>query len=1173
MSTTDRMRPRTPFLGLAFTLLLAATLLAGAAFAGQARAASAVLLGWNNLGMHCMDSDYSVFSILPPYNTLEAQLIVNGKLVTDGSGYTVTYEAMRDPAGSINTTSAGKTDFYDFAALLYGASLAADQGLKTWAMPGAGNVPQRMLFESSDTPAPGVSTVVNWFHAEGIPITPVDDAGNRNMYPLMKLVARNSSGQVVAQSPVVLPVSDEMDCSACHGTPGDYRRAVLQSHDAHESARDAAGYKAALTASGYLAEGLLATADAGTPVLCARCHQSEALGTKSYGDIPPLTASMHSFHASVSDPATGKALGDSTNRASCYRCHPGSTTRCLRGAMGSAVAADGTMSMQCQACHGGMSQVGSPTRVGWFQEPDCQSCHTGTATRNNGQIRYTSVFDGSGKVRVAVDGTFATNPDTPAAGISLYRFSRGHGGLQCSACHGSTHAEFPAADPNDNLRNEQIQGHAGVVAECTACHPSMPVTDNGGPHGMHPVGQDWVDEHKHGVDALGRAACQACHGTDDRGTVLSRVQGARSFSVEGLGTQTFYRGATVGCYTCHQGPSSDTWNTTPPPAISDVSAATTAGSPVRMTLPSGNPSAVPRVLSQPANGTVGVNGGIATYHPAEGFVGTDTFTFASYDGAKNSAPATATVRVANAVKVTAPAGGTIYRSSTQSIAFGIAAPVSGGSFGIALRDAASGALTSIATTATVAGRTDYALPWKVTQAAGSYRLVVTLYAADGTTPVATGESADITLAAAPKATVTGPPAGSCARGSQQTVSWTLPAGGVPSGSFAVWLKNAATGAMTRVTPAASLIPAVPGQSEYSAPWTASQADATYYVCVYYYDVDGVTVLSSNACAWSVAILPYQTPSAITPESATLPRGSVQRVTWTAPAGFTSGFFRLYLKNAATNVLTQVTPTASPVTVVPGQTSYETTWSVTQAAASYRLQVSYYAAGTTVAQSSGLSAGAITVTPAPQPALTGPAAGGVLKGSPQTVTWTVPAPGAASGSYGLWLKNAATSALTRVTPATALIPAALGQSFYGAAWSATQAVGSYYLLVYYYAADGVTVLTTAQSAGAYTVSLPQITSPAAGASVTRGSSQTVTWTVPGGSASAGSFRLFLKNAAGATYVVTTAANAVKAVAGQTTYSAPWSVTQAAGGYTLWVYYYAANGTTLLCSAAGPAVTVR
>ena len=30
------------------------------------RGARAALVGWNNLGMHCMDRDFSVFSILPP---------------------------------------------------------------------------------------------------------------------------------------------------------------------------------------------------------------------------------------------------------------------------------------------------------------------------------------------------------------------------------------------------------------------------------------------------------------------------------------------------------------------------------------------------------------------------------------------------------------------------------------------------------------------------------------------------------------------------------------------------------------------------------------------------------------------------------------------------------------------------------------------------------------------------------------------------------------------------------------------------------------------------------------------------------------------------------------------------------------------------------------------------
>src|SRR5664280_2011999 len=83
-------------------------------------AATSTILGWNNLGMHCMDSDYSVFTILSPYNTIEAQLIVGGRLVTNAAGYTVTYQAIADPSGSINTTSIGKGNFYNYTPFLYG---------------------------------------------------------------------------------------------------------------------------------------------------------------------------------------------------------------------------------------------------------------------------------------------------------------------------------------------------------------------------------------------------------------------------------------------------------------------------------------------------------------------------------------------------------------------------------------------------------------------------------------------------------------------------------------------------------------------------------------------------------------------------------------------------------------------------------------------------------------------------------------------------------------------------------------------------------------------------------------------------------------------------------------------------------------------------------------------
>jgi hypothetical protein len=632
-------------------------------------AANNQIVGWNNLGMHCMDSDYSVFSILPPYNTIEAQLIVAGKLVTNGAGYTVTYQAVADPDGSINSTAAGKGNYRDYYNQLYTPSvLPVDMGLAGWAMPGIVNTPQAMLFEPTNRPAAGVATKVNWFRAEGIPITPYDDAGQKNPYPLMRLIAK-SGPTPIATNDVVLPVSDEMDCRACHASgtqpaaqpidgwvwsanqERDFRLNILRLHDDFEFAFDPDFYSEALAARGFNPQGLYrgVVAD-GKPVLCAVCHASEALGTASYGDIPPLTASIHALHATVRDPDLHIRLDSSTHRGACYRCHPGSTTKCLRGAMGGAVAADGSMEMQCQSCHGNMSAVGSSSRVGWFMEPNCQSCHTGTATSNNGQIRYTSSFDTNGNVRVATNQTFATTPNTPAGGLSLYRFSAGHGGLQCSGCHGSTHAEFPATHRNDNLRNERIQGHAGVMVECTACHTSMSVnstTARGGPHGMHPIDSAWTSGHHDYIGTL--ANCQVCHGADNRGTVLSRMQADRTLVANldsGSVTNVMFRGALVGCYTCHNGPATSSANLAAAPVATSFTTNTLSGQSVSATLPVSGAGASARIISQPAHGSVGLSGSVATYFPDAGFVGADMFTFAAWDGAKNSLLATGTVNVA-----------------------------------------------------------------------------------------------------------------------------------------------------------------------------------------------------------------------------------------------------------------------------------------------------------------------------------------------------------------------------------------------------------------------------------------------------------------------------------------------------------------------------------------------
>ena len=504
------------------------------------------LLAWNNLGMHCVDGkDYSMFSILPPYNTLNAQLIdtVNNKIVSQG--VTLTYEAMADSAGSINTISSTKTNFWQYAQSLFGlgSPLPLDVGLTG-------------VKTASATPAPMTyNATQKWFEAEGIPITPYDDSGAKNYYPMVKVVARDSAGNQLAQARVVLPVSDEMSCVSCHAANSsaaarpatgwivdpnkeiEWKKNILSLHDQKQAGDPV--FQTAMTTMGY-PNGLLASATGGKPVLCASCHSSNALGTAGAAGVKSLTAALHSRHASVTDPVSGLALDSSSNRDACYLCHPGSKTKCLRGVMGNALAADGSMAIQCQSCHGGMSNVGKAGRAGWLDEPNCQSCH------HDGR-RELSAVDASGNPKSWLDTSFATNANR------LYRFSAGHGGLQCEACHGSTHAEYPSSHVNDNILSTDVQGYAGTIGECSACHKTVPITWNGGPHGMHTSGQAWVDNHKSAA-RNGTAACAYCHGADFRGSPLSATRAARTLSVE-HGTKSFAAGHQFNCYDCHNGPS------------------------------------------------------------------------------------------------------------------------------------------------------------------------------------------------------------------------------------------------------------------------------------------------------------------------------------------------------------------------------------------------------------------------------------------------------------------------------------------------------------------------------------------------------------------------------------------------------------------------------------------
>ncbi|MDM5271594.1 hypothetical protein PGH07_05355 [Sulfurovum sp. zt1-1] len=516
-----------------------------------------VLSAWNDLGMHCMDGkDFSVFSVLPPYNNLHAQIKdKNGDLVT--SGIILTYEATPGVDNKWNTTSIettdgkSKTNFWDYVIDLFGANLAPDIGLT--GNPMASKTPAQMTFNNDH----------HWWEAEGIPLTPYNDDGTKNYYPLVKVTAKDTQGNILAQVETVLPVSDEMDCKRCHSTSNnvaaakpnagwvgdpdaekDYKYNILRLHDDKQpSAVSDHATELANKGYEYNSEGLEMTARSGTPVLCVACHKSNALPGVGIG-LKPFTQAMHGFHANVTDPNTGLQLGDSTNRSACYACHPGAATKCLRGAMGDAQNPDGSSQMQCQSCHGSMHAVGATDREGWLNEPNCQACH-------HDGVRETSAIDpATNTLRNAVDTKFATNPNTPMNGLSLYRFSTGHGNLQCEACHGSTHAIYPAHEA-DNRLSMTIQGHTGTIAECTACHNTVPNTVTGGPHGMHPVGASWVSAHQDvGGDMPGQ--CKACHGSDYRGSVLSKM-----FTDRTLYNKAFTKGHQVSCYDCHDGPAGD----------------------------------------------------------------------------------------------------------------------------------------------------------------------------------------------------------------------------------------------------------------------------------------------------------------------------------------------------------------------------------------------------------------------------------------------------------------------------------------------------------------------------------------------------------------------------------------------------------------------------------------
>jgi nitrate/TMAO reductase-like tetraheme cytochrome c subunit len=238
-----------------------------------------------------------------------------------------------------------------------------------------------------------------------------------------------------------------------------------------------------------------------------------------------------------------------------------------------------TGGITCIDCHGDMLAVGGryslkeggsltgandgSKRYPWQDLPRCQSCHTGDAVKHltgddlivhEKGIRLQQAYrkgDRSASPILAENQRFAENAKT------LFRNSKGHGGIACEGCHGSTHATWPNpnAKANDNLTAEQLQGHSGTIIECSACHASgsLLLTVEG-PHGLHNVSDErWTDgRHGHYYER-DEALCQACHGVNLEGTPLAKMSKTRTVSI-GSRKVTLQQGENVSCNLCHKKP-------------------------------------------------------------------------------------------------------------------------------------------------------------------------------------------------------------------------------------------------------------------------------------------------------------------------------------------------------------------------------------------------------------------------------------------------------------------------------------------------------------------------------------------------------------------------------------------------------------------------------------------
>ncbi len=407
-----------------------------------------VLLAWNDLGMHCVSDCDPWFVLLPPANTIWAQLIKRG-----ASPSLVTHDVELSYSPEAGFEHPEKhSRFWKYSKQLVGKQL----------QPGIGAAGK------------GISGTLEYSHehgayvAEFIPVMPYPDSGGFNPFPVFSITAKDKkTGKVLAKTKIVIPTSTEMSCYKCHG--GSFSK-VEGTGVSDETAMDILAVHDRIEGTD-----LLTQAKHGHPYMCSACHADAAVGSKGKEGVLNLSAAIHGWHANILVGMGPEACGN---------CHPSNadaSTQCFRGR-------HKKIGLNCTDCHGALedhaagllafeASIGNkkkvdrltahlktrslhsfkdaPPRQPWVNEPDCMSCHEGYKKPKT--RRAFGIWTKSGN--------------------ELYRNRKDLAGLSCPACHNSPHAIFPTSNPleknRDNLPMLQYQhavGTMGTNGRCKVCH-------------------------------------------------------------------------------------------------------------------------------------------------------------------------------------------------------------------------------------------------------------------------------------------------------------------------------------------------------------------------------------------------------------------------------------------------------------------------------------------------------------------------------------------------------------------------------------------------------------------------------------------------------------------------------------------------------------------------------